>query len=165
MGHRREPGSTLGRSTTFYGVQPEAFVDCPKGAGGSPAFFYISVLQYIPFRDILPNGGYTVDQTLSYIIGLGGVLSALLAWLPLANFIRGQKKDAESMAIAEGERRQILYELRKDIDSSWSKIRELEERMLKTQESMLEIKGDIKYLVMAMKELKETTYRGCSDTR
>jgi len=69
------------------------------------------------------------------------------------------------MAIAEGERRQILYELRKDIDSSWSKIRELEERMLKTQESMLEIKGDIKYLVMAMKELKETTYRGCSDTR
>ncbi len=127
--------------------------------------FLLLLFTFKLFRDILPNGGYTVDQTLSYIIGLGGVLSALLAWLPLANFIRGQKKDAETQAMAEGERRQILYELRKDIDSSWSKIRELEERMLKTQESMLEIKGDIKYLVMAMKELKEANHRGCNDTR
>ena len=106
-----------------------------------------------------------MDQTLSYIIGLGGVLSALLAWLPLANFIRGQKKDAETLAMAEGERRQILSELRKDLDSSWAKIRELEERILKTHESMIEIKGDIKYLVTAMKELKEATHRGCNDPR
>ena len=106
-----------------------------------------------------------MDQTLSYIIGLGGVLSALLAWIPLAQFIRGQRKDAESLALAEGERRQILYELRKDLDSSWAKIGELEERILKTNESMIEIKSDIKYLVTSMKELKEATQRGCNDPR
>jgi peptidoglycan hydrolase CwlO-like protein len=90
---------------------------------------------------------------IAYIIGLGGVVAALLSWIPLLQFLKDERKERAAKHIEEGRRLQVMEQMQSDISSAHEKIREQDGRITRTQESIIEMKGDIKHLVTAVDKI------------
>ena len=91
----------------------------------------------------------------AYIIGAGGLISAMGAWVPMVRFFRETRKETESRAVDEGLKKGDMMRMRVDIDHAHDRIRELATRMEKTQEAVIGMQSDIKHLVKAVDSILE----------
>ena len=92
-------------------------------------------------------------ESASLIIGVGGFISALFAWVPVAKFISDSRRDLRSQYIAEGERRQVILTLKHDIELEQIQINGLDERLSKVEAVTTEMRNDLKHLVLVVDKI------------
>jgi hypothetical protein len=91
----------------------------------------------------------------SWIIGFGGIIAALFAWIPVARFVGDMRRDMRTHDIAEGERRQVLSTMRHDIDEAHHRIGYLDTRVDDIQSIIVEMRTDMKHLVSTVDKIAQ----------
>jgi len=78
-------------------------------------------------------------------------ISALASLTAIATFLGKQRR----VAMEEGKRQQILFDLRKDLDRAQKDIRELEDRLSNASGDMRELKSDVKHILDAIENMSK----------
>jgi len=82
---------------------------------------------------------------------IGSGLSILVALAAIAKFFDLRRHTV----LDEGRRREVIEQLRRDLDHAYEKVRELERDNKKTDRMMVEMKTDIKHILKSLDEIKE----------
>ena len=99
-----------------------------------------------------------------FLIGGGGLLSAVTTWISLSKFLKEQRNDIERRANAEGVREQVIANMKKDIDYAHEEIRLIKDQSVKTNTAITELVSDVKHAVSVIKDIKnyiENKRTGC----
>jgi hypothetical protein len=96
---------------------------------------------------------------LTFITSISGFIAALLVWVPFANFLRIIKKDHTDHARLEERHTMELSQIKVDLQEAHNKLRDQDIRITRTQESLIEIKADIKHLVSAVDKISQVLER------
>jgi hypothetical protein len=94
-------------------------------------------------------------EMIPIIIGFGGIVSALFAWVPVARFIGDTRKDMRKNDIAEGERRQIILTMQHDIELCQGQINGLDTRLVAVEAITVEVRNDLKHLVKTVDQIAQ----------
>jgi hypothetical protein len=101
-------------------------------------------------------------QIISYLIGFGGLISALSAWIPMVRYFREASKDAEKRAVEHGKHLAEVAKIAKDVDMAHLNIRDIYARLEKNQNDIRDMQHDIKHIVKAVDSLCSKR-GGCSE--
>lgn len=100
-------------------------------------------------------------QIVAYLIGFGGLVSALSAWIPMARYFRESKKDGEIKALEHGRHLAEVARIAKDVDSAHFHIRDIYTRLEKNQDAITEMRNDLKHIVKSVDGICKSLDGGC----